>query len=182
VSLAAGLGGLWLTDEYDGESAPYSGTISVSSYGGVASVLLGGSLAPTLVLGGGLHFFAGISTSYTDEYTDRYSPDVDYSDEGDLDAETATFLVAFAQIFFSERDSFYLRPGVGIGRESSSEDEHGGFLAALGLGYDFALSGDRWWLGPTAQLVVLTGSYDDADYSGSMTLWSASAGLGVTLH
>jgi hypothetical protein len=141
-----------------------AGDVHVRGGGPALEFALGGTVAPGLVIGGGLYTVA------TDELTWDAEAARPYSDDDSTEIEggegTLGMLGVIIDYYPNPRAGFHLQGGLGVGTLALMRDsdtnfpgenwEGGGGGAMLGVGYEFWVS-DQWSLGGIARALFVSG-------------------------
>lgn len=166
-----GVGGTYEPDEADE-------TFDVSGGGGSSELALGGTIAPGLVLGGGLYGVGTIATRYEN------------GGEADAKALNVGMLGPFIDYYFDERAGGHLMFSLGFAgiQQQDGEDLNeaingGGWGAMIGGGYEWFV-GEQWSLGVIArvQYVAVSTKTEDSEIEGTMSLIAPAVLFGVTYH
>jgi Autotransporter beta-domain len=154
---------------------------TVKGGGAMIELLLGGTPAPGLVLGGGL-----IGYSFS-------KPTIDSSTGSrklDNSQLSLSLLALFAQYYFDPRKGGYLQALVAVTEETFRYDVNGETVEAepkdgvgfgLGGGWDFWV-GEQWSLGPELRLLYANVRHVQDGVTSAHTPFVLSLGFTVTLH
>jgi hypothetical protein len=147
-----------------GEVDSLSGEVHVRGVGPAFEISLGGTVAPGLVIGGGIY------TVGTEKLTWKADAAVPFSDDGSDTIEGGQgalgMLGVIIDFYPNPRGGFHVQGGLGIGTLTLEHDddtnfpgenwEGGGGGAMLGAGYEFFVS-DQWSIGGLARLLLVSG-------------------------
>ncbi len=162
--------------EFNGQSAGDDGKITGFSTG--FDLLLGGTLAPGFVLGGGL---LGVTTSNPHLKRGPFEADAD-----------GTMILAgaalFANYYFDPTQGFNLQGLVGYGAldyvdegGASGGNDPSGIIFGIGAGYDFWIS-DQWSIGPFGRVLMGSMSASAGGAEASQFILYPNIGVAFTLH
>ncbi|MCC6901045.1 MAG: autotransporter domain-containing protein [Polyangiaceae bacterium] len=152
----------------------------LSGGGGTLELLLGGTPAPGLVLGGGL---IGHTFTEPDYEVDGTSTRLEDTELG------LTYLALFGQLYFDPEGGAHVQALVAAAEESyryplagtERESELSGVGVGLGAGYDLWI-GDQWSLGPAARVSWATVKHDADGVVTRHKTTTFSLSLTATLH
>lgn len=152
----------------------------LSGGGGTLELLLGGTPAPGLVLGGGL---IGHTFTEPDYEVDGTSTRLEDTELG------LTYLALFGQLYFNPEGGAHVQALVAAAEESyryplagtERESELSGIGVGLGAGYDLWI-GDQWSLGPAARVSWATVKHDADGVVTRHKTTTFSLSLTATLH
>jgi hypothetical protein len=151
----------------------------ISGVGFATELALGGTLAPGLVLGGGLYQMILPSPKY----------EVD-GEETTLGAHHAGTLGPFVDYYFDPNQGFHAQAALLLSflvideKDGGSEGASGGgFGAMLGAGYEFWI-GDQWSVGPLFRFTYgrVTVKGNDTDVEQNVTLMAPALLAAFTYH
>jgi hypothetical protein len=171
--LRLGLGAGFVRSEVDVDTMSVSDEVQIRGAGAALEIALGGTIAPGLVIGGGIY---GVSISPVTWETDGAAPfSSDSTVEGGQGA--LTVLGVMLEYYPNPRGGFHVQGALGIGtlelKPDSKRDypgenwEGGGGGLMLGAGYEFWIA-DQWSLGGVARVLMMSGkvrgSESELDY------------------
>jgi len=172
-----GAGAVWAIDEYEGTGEPYDGTETWGGGGASLEAMIGGSPAPGIVLGFGIHALAGAG-DYADEYQHVSSSTRRRDSEGGGLSWTGANLLL--QVYVG---AFYVRAGLGGGYllHLDAEEGTGGVGGQLALGASFPVARSLL-VGFSVGAHVFGFGYDDDEYRGFAFGVVPSARLEVVVY
>jgi opacity protein-like surface antigen len=172
-----GFGPGWLTETYDDDAFLFD-EISFSGLTVHPEILIGGTLAPGLVLGGALTGHSMVNPT----------AEVD-GQEAETEDTTVNFsqLSAFVHYYPSPAQGLYLHGSLGVVGASitvdddTTESDAVGFTLGAGVGYDFWIA-NEWSLGPQFRFTYahLSGEEEEVEFTDSFI--SPTLSLSVTYH
>jgi hypothetical protein len=141
--------------------------VELTGVGQLGQLAIGGTVAPGLVIGGGIYgvnVFAG-KYAYGPKNQDNFN-----KIEEDAEFTSASMIGPFVAYYFHPERGFYLvgAPAYGVvsggksDKETISETSGGGFGLMLGAGYDFWV-GDQWSVGAMARFQYFSAELEDED-------------------
>jgi hypothetical protein len=137
----------YLFDDVDGEA---SGNWSLRGSALPLDILIGGTLAPGLVLGGGLWVTPGLKF-----HNEIHGETTDLEDDYDL---AFTHFGPFVDYYFDPKQGFHAMAAVGFAKLTlddrsglSSSTDASGYALTLGIGQDFWI-GKQWSVGVLGRL------------------------------
>jgi hypothetical protein len=159
------------------EEAPI-GDVDVSGIGPSVELALGGTVAPGLVIGGGIY---GTSV-----------PSPEYSAQGQTSnggLASVSMIGPFVDYYFNPNQGFHGEAAVGYTALSAAKAEDdpyptedssgGGFGVVLGVGYEWWV-GDEWSLGALGRVQYVSGSVKGADTDNSRDVSGTAISLLLT--
>jgi hypothetical protein len=173
--LRLGLGGGLVRSEVDFDTGAISEEVKARGAGVALEIALGGTVAPGLVIGGGIYSVSIARTTWHSDAARERSEDGDDEITG---GEGAISVLGVVIDFYpNPRGGFHVQGGLGIGALALENDkdsnfpgedwEGGGGGLMLGAGYEFWVS-DQWSLGGIARVLAMSGklrgSESDRDY------------------
>ena len=175
LGLNLGYNTLTETREFNGQDL---GDASIRGVAGGFDLLLGGTPAPGLVIGGAL------IQAYSSDPTVEIN-DVESEADGTLLLIGAAF---FANYYFDPKEGLHAQALIGYGALDfvNSEGQSGGndptgLILGAGVGYDFWI-GDQWSVGPFGRVLYAKMSVDAGGASASQSYLFPSIGAAFTLH
>jgi hypothetical protein len=172
-----GLGPGYAFGKYEPDGAD---ELDVSGGGGASEIAFGGTIAPGLVLGGGIWGMGTIETKYKN------------GSDFDAKAMNLGMLGPFIDYYFNERSGGHLTLALGFGGAVQPEGEDipdgqnfgaAGFGALIGGGYEWWI-GSQWSMGVIARVqgLMLQTETEKPKIDGKMWLLSPALLFGVTYH
>jgi hypothetical protein len=151
------------------------GEVKARGSGAALEIALGGTVAPGLVIGGGIYSVSLRETTWEANAARRYSEDGGNTIEGGEGG--ISVLGVMLDFYPSPRGGFHLQGALGLGALQLNDDsktrfpgedwEGGGGGLMLGAGYEFWIA-DQWSLGGVARVLLVSGkvrgSESERDY------------------
>ena len=162
-----------MRSQVDFETAGASGEVNARGGGVALEIALGGTVAPGLVIGGGIYSVSIGRTTWETNIENSFSDGNEITGgEGAM-----SMLGVILDFYPNPRGGFHIQGGLGIGALALEKDpdsdfpgedwEGGGGGLMFGAGYEFWVS-DQWSLGGIARVLMMSGklrgSESDRDY------------------
>jgi hypothetical protein len=158
--LRLGLGVGWMR----GEVESLAGEVKIRGVGPAFELALGGTVAPGLVIGGGIYTVGTETVKWESDLVAAWNEDGESTIEGGQGA--LGMLGVIIDFYPNPRGGFHVQGGLGIGTLTLERDpdtdfpgenwEGGGGGAMLGAGYEFFV-GEQWSIGGVARVVFVSG-------------------------
>jgi hypothetical protein len=168
--LRLGLGAGLVRSEVDFDNGIISEEVKARGGGVAFELALGGTVAPGLVIGGGIYSVSIAEINWRSPAAGDFSEDG--GDEIDGGEGAISVLGVMIDFYPNPRGGFHVQGGLGIGALSLKNDEDsdfpgedwegGGGGLMLGVGYEFWVS-DQWSLGGIARVLAMSGKLRGSD-------------------
>lgn len=173
--LRLGLGAGFMRSVVDFEDVNGTSEVKVRGGGVGFELALGGTVAPGLVIGGGIYTVSASEITWESDaqsVLDRYDDDTFKGGDG-----VVGMLGVMLDFYPNPRGGFHVQGGIGLGTLALDHDKDTGFPGEnweggggglmLGAGYEFWVS-DQWSLGGVGRVLMVSGkvrgSESDRDY------------------
>lgn len=168
--LRLGLGAGFLRSTVDYDAGNVTAEVKVRGGGAGFELALGGTVAPGLVIGGGIYTVSASDITWeSDQVNDWPGADGDTFEGGDGSLGVLGVMLDF---YPNPRGGFHIQGGLGLGTIVLDNDddtdfpgenwEGGGGGLMLGAGYEFWVS-DQWSLGGVGRVLMVSGKVRGSD-------------------
>lgn len=150
--------------DLEGNAFPSGESVDARGSGVALEIALGGTVAPGLVIGGGIYSVSMAQVGWRSDEARAFNEDGDDEIKGGEGA--ISVLGVMLDFYPNPRGGFHVQGGLGIGALALEKDadtnfpgedwEGGGGGLMLGVGYEFWVS-EQWSLGGIARVLAMSG-------------------------